>query len=453
MRGATLKNSVIITMFDTIVATATANGVGAISIVRVSGKDALKLSLKLLRLQNLRPREAKFTKIYSINNELIDEGIIIYFKSPNSFTGEDIVEFQTHGGFSVSNLVIENLINLGARVAQPGEFSKRAFLNSKMSLSKAETIQALINSRSNDSHKILARQLEGELGKFVNELRSELVKTLAYIETCIDYADDDLPSDILLDTDKMLDENIQKLENITTVSEQRKGLIDGFKVAIIGKPNVGKSSLLNAMLKKDRAIISDEAGTTRDTIEETLLVGTHLVRIIDTAGIRDGRSNVESLGIQHSLRVAKEADIIIAVFDSSRKQDEEDDKILEILENSDKKVIKVINKSDLDRELTSDISGIEISTKTSLKPLFNELKSYLDSQNYDGVMLITTRQITATKNALEALKRAKFQLKDGVLELFAYEINLAITEISSITRPFERSEILDEMFSSFCLGK
>lgn len=440
-------------MFDTIVATATANGVGAISIVRVSGKDALKLSLKLLKVKNLRPREAKFAKIYSVNGELIDEGIIIYFKAPNSFTGEDIVEFQTHGGFSVSNLVIENLLNLGARIAQSGEFSKRAFLNSKMSLSKAETIQALINSRSTDSHKILSRQLEGELGKFIDELRGELVKTLAYAETCIDYADEDLPSDILSSINSMLDKNIQKLSDIVEVSSQRKGLVEGFKVAIIGKPNVGKSSILNALLKKDRAIISDEAGTTRDTIEESLLIGTHLVRIIDTAGIRDGKSNVENLGIKHSLRVANEADIIIAVFDSSRVEDKEDEKILEILKNLDKKVIKVINKSDLDRKLSSDITGIEISTKSSLKPLLDELKKYLDSQNYDGIMLITTRQINATKNALKALKRAKFQLEESILELFAYEINLAIAEISSISRPFERSEILDEMFSNFCLGK
>lgn len=440
-------------MFDTIVATATANGVGAISIVRVSGKDALNISLFLLKIDELKPREAKFTKIYTVDGELIDEGIIIYFKAPNSFTGEDIVEFQTHGGFSVSNLVIENLLSLGARVAHPGEFSKRAFLNSKMSLSKAETIQALINSRSNDSHKILARQLEGDLGNFVSELRDELIKTLAYVETCIDYADDDLPSDILTQTNVMIDNNILKLSGIVDASEQRKGLIDGFKVAIIGKPNVGKSSLLNALLKKDRAIISDEAGTTRDTIEESLLVGTHLVRIIDTAGIRDGISNVENIGIKHSLRVANEADIIIAVFDNSRQFDKEDEKILEICSNSNKKVIYVLNKSDLKKCFCKDIDSIEISAKSSLSPLLDELKSYLDSQNYDGIMLITTRQILATKNALEALKRSKLQLEESVLELFAYELNLAISEISSITKPFERSEILDAMFSSFCLGK
>ncbi|NLY03449.1 MAG: tRNA modification GTPase [Campylobacter sp.] len=380
-------------MLDTIVAPATAHGVGAISIVRLSGKDALNISLKLLKVQSLEPRYAKFSKIYTLNNELIDEGIIIYFQAPFSFTGEDIVEFQTHGGFSVSNLLV-----------------------------------------------------------------NELVKTLAYVETCIDYAEDDLPSDILSQTNKMLSDNIAKLEEIVNVSEQRKGLIEGFKVTIIGKPNVGKSSLLNALLRKDRAIISDEAGTTRDTIEESLLVGTHLVCIVDTAGIREGTSNIENIGIEHSMRVANEADIIIAVFDNSREFTLEDNKILTICEdalNAGKKVIFALNKSDLSSKFSANFksSPIKISAKSSLCPLIETLKDYLDSMNYEGIMLITTRQINATKNSLNALKRAFIQLDDGALELFAYELNLAISEISTISRPFQRSEILDEMFSSFCLGK
>ncbi|CZE48772.1 tRNA uridine-5-carboxymethylaminomethyl(34) synthesis GTPase MnmE [Campylobacter geochelonis] len=441
-------------MTDTIVAVATAHGIGSISIVRLSGKDALSLAKKLIKNKDLAPRYATFSKIYSKDGDFIDEGIVIYFKSPFSFTGEDIVEFQTHGGFVISNLITEELIKLGARIAQPGEFSKRAFLNDKMDLAKAESIQALITSRSEDGARVLARLMHGELSEYVNSLRDELVKTLAYVETCIDYADDDLPSGILEQTKAMLEENYQKLSSIVEVSEQRKGLIEGFKIAIIGKPNVGKSSILNALLHYDRAIISDEAGTTRDRIEESLQVGTHLVRIIDTAGIRDGVSNIEKIGIENSIKATKEADIILAVFDNSRVVDDEDRKILEICKNSDKKIIYVLNKCDLPAKFELNLdNSLQISAKNSSNLILCELKTYLDTKNYDGIMLSSNRQIQACKNAKEAILRANNLLEESLLEFFAYELNLAITEISSITKPYERSEILDAMFSHFCLGK
>ncbi|MSN96114.1 tRNA uridine-5-carboxymethylaminomethyl(34) synthesis GTPase MnmE [Campylobacter sp. FMV-PI01] len=442
-------------MIDTIVAIATPNGIGSISVVRMSGKKALGIALKLLKIKILNPKEAKFAKIYSQKGEFIDEGIIIYFKSPSSFTGEDIVEFQTHGGFLISNLILKELINLGARLANPGEFSKRAFLNGKMDLSKALAIQNLITSRSIDSHRILSRQMCGELSEFVLNLRQSLIKTLAYVETCIDYAEDDLPSEILDDTKKMLNQNHKELSDIVEISEQRRGLIDGFKVAIIGKPNVGKSSILNTLLRYDRAIISDEAGTTRDSIEESLAIGTHLVKIIDTAGIRQGTSKIENIGIQNSIKIAKEADIILAVFDGSRKFDEEDAKILEICnQNKDKHIIYILNKSDLRQKFDFDTKKwLKISVKTSLKELLQELEKYLDSKNYAGLMLSCDTQIFAVNSAKDSILRALNLLNESELELFAYELNLAINEISSITRPFERAEILDAMFSSFCLGK
>ena len=444
-------------MNDTIVAISTANGVGAVSIIRVSGKDALTISLKLLKTKNLTPRYATLLKIYSLDDELIDRGIIIYFKSPKSFTGEDIVEFQTHGGFLISNLIIDELLKAGARLAQPGEFSKRAFLNDKMDLAKASSIQSLITARSKDALKILTYQMQGSLSEFVNSLRSELVKTLAYTEVCIDYAEEDLPTDILEKINILLSKNYKKLDEIVTISKQRKGLIEGFKVAIIGKPNVGKSSILNALLSYDRAIISNEAGTTRDSIEESLMLGSHLVRIIDTAGIREGVSSIEKIGIKTAIKKANEADIVLAVFDSSAKFDEEDRVILEIctgLEKNDKKIFYILNKSDLIQKFDKKLNKpLKISAKEGIRLVTDELKNYLDTKNYDGIMLTATYQINAVNSAKETILRAKNLLNENELELFAYEINSAISEISSITRPFERTEILDEMFSSFCLGK
>lgn len=442
-------------MNDTIVAISTANGVGAVSIIRVSGKDALNLSLKLLKVKNLTPRYATLLKIYSLDDEFIDRGIVIYFKAPKSFTGEDIVEFQTHGGFLISNLIIDELLKAGARLATPGEFSKRAFLNDKMDLSQANAIQNLITARSKDALKILSSQMQGFLSKFVDDLRSELVKTLAYTEVCIDYAEEDLPSGILEKIKILLEQNYKKLDEIVMISQQRKGLIEGFKVAIIGKPNVGKSSILNALLAYDRAIISNEAGTTRDSIEESLMIGSHLVRIIDTAGIRQGISNIEKIGIETSIKKANEADIILAVFDSSAKFDDEDKVILEICKNlNNKKIFYILNKSDLEAKFDKNLENpIKISVKNSIRSITDALKIYLDSKNYDGIMLSATYQINAANKAKEAIFRAMSLLNENELELFAYEINLAISEISSITRPFERTEILDEMFSSFCLGK
>ncbi|AKT90956.1 5-carboxymethylaminomethyluridine-tRNA synthase MnmEG, GTPase component [Campylobacter ureolyticus RIGS 9880] len=444
-------------MNDTIVAISTANGVGAVSIIRVSGKEALDISLKLLKTNKLTPRYATLLKIYSLDNELIDRGIIIYFKSPKSFTGEDIVEFQTHGGFLISNLIIDELLKAGARLAKPGEFSKRAFLNDKMDLAKASSIQSLITARSKDALKILTYQMQGSLSKFVESLRGELVKTLAYTEVCIDYAEEDLPTDILEKINILLSKNYKKLDEIVTISKQRKGLIEGFKVAIIGKPNVGKSSILNALLSYDRAIISNEAGTTRDSIEESLMLGSHLVRIIDTAGIREGVSSIEKIGIKTAIKKANEADIVLAVFDSSAKFDEEDRAILEIcigLEKNDKKIFYILNKSDLIQKFDKKLNKpLQISAKEGIGLVTDELKNYLDTKNYDGIMLTATYQINAVNSAKEAILRAKNLLNENELELFAYEINSAISEISSITRPFERTEILDEMFSSFCLGK
>ncbi|ELU3352466.1 tRNA uridine-5-carboxymethylaminomethyl(34) synthesis GTPase MnmE [Campylobacter jejuni] len=442
-------------MSDTIAAIATAHGVGSISIVRLSGERALEFALKLSHKTKLTPRHATFTKLFNQNNEIIDEAIMIYFKAPYSFTGEDIVEFQTHGGFSVSEVLLEELVSLGARLALAGEFSKRACLNGKMTPLKALNIQDLILSKSALAAKIIARNMQGNLGELLEKIRTDLVKTLAFVETSIDYADDDLPSDLLEQISTMCEENSKFLKEIYTLSQSKKGLIEGFKIAIVGKPNVGKSSLLNALLSYERAIVSDIAGTTRDTIEESFKLGTHLLRIIDTAGIRESKDVIEQIGVALSKKSLEDADIILAVFDASRVQDKEDGKIFELLANTDKKIFWILNKSDLENVFknTQNKNFIKLSAQKDITLLKEELQNYLNSFDSEGIMVSSLDLINACKISSEAIFRAKGLLEESSLELFAFELNLAINELARFTKDFQRDEILDEMFGNFCLGK
>ncbi|EPE1722941.1 tRNA uridine-5-carboxymethylaminomethyl(34) synthesis GTPase MnmE [Campylobacter jejuni] len=442
-------------MSDTIAAIATAHGVGSISIVRLSGERALEFALKLSPKTKLTPRHATFTKLFNQNNEIIDEAIMIYFKAPYSFTGEDIVEFQTHGGFSVSEVLLEELVSLGARLALAGEFSKRACLNGKMTPLKALNIQDLILSKSALAAKIIARNMQGNLGELLEKIRTDLVKTLAFVETSIDYADDDLPSDLLEQISTMCEENSKILKEIYTLSQSKKGLIEGFKIAIVGKPNVGKSSLLNALLSYERAIVSDIAGTTRDTIEENFKLGTHLLRIIDTAGIRESKDVIEQIGVALSKKSLEDADIILAVFDASRVQDKEDEKIFDLLANTDKKIFWILNKSDLENVFknTQNKNFIKLSAQKDITLLKEELQNYLNSFDSEGIMVSSLDLINACKISSEAIFRAKGLLEESSLEFFAFELNLAINELARFTKDFQRDEILDEMFGNFCLGK
>ncbi|EDP3713730.1 tRNA uridine-5-carboxymethylaminomethyl(34) synthesis GTPase MnmE [Campylobacter jejuni] len=442
-------------MSDTIAAIATAHGVGSISIVRLSGERALEFALKLSHKTKLTPRHATFTKLFNQNNEIIDEAIMIYFKAPYSFTGEDIVEFQTHGGFSVSEVLLEELVSLGARLALAGEFSKRACLNGKMTPLKALNIQDLILSKSALAAKIIARNMQGNLGKLLEKIRTDLVKTLAFVETSIDYADDDLPSDLLEQISTMCEENSKILKEIYTLSQSKKGLIEGFKIAIVGKPNVGKSSLLNALLSYERAIVSDIAGTTRDTIEESFKLGTHLLRIIDTAGIRESKDVIEQIGVALSKKSLEDADIILAVFDASRVQDKEDEKIFDLLANTDKKIFWILNKSDLENVFknTQNKNFIKLSAQKDITLLKEELQNYFNSFDSEGIIVSSLDLINACKISSEAIFRAKGLLEESSLELFAFELNLAISELARFTKDFQRDEILDEMFGNFCLGK
>jgi len=443
----------------TIAAIATASGISSISIIRVSGDLALTLAKKVSKKNEIIPRHAHLTSLYNKDNHLIDHAILIYFKNPHSFTGEDIVEFQCHGGMIVAQEILETLLAHGAVLAEPGEFSKRAFLNGKIDLTKAEAIAKLIEAKSVDAAKILAKQLKGDLKDFINESREAMLRATAYSEVMIDYAEEDIPDDILNNIVTQLDALIIKIDNIVDASKRRKGLIEGFRVAIIGKPNAGKSSLLNGLLSYERAIVSEIAGTTRDTIEEQVRIGSHIIRLIDTAGIRDARDTIEKIGVERSLESIAEADVVIALFDASRPFNEEDAKIVDILDNiEDKEIIVAVNKSDLEKVLELNnlekFSFIELSAKHNFKTLTDKLQEYFDNIGTDEeLMLISARQIDAVEKTKQAIIEAKEPLLLGELEFFSYHLQDAITALSSISKPYDSEEVLDKMFGEFCLGK
>lgn len=355
-------------------------------------------------------------------------------------------------------MILNEVLKNGARLANPGEFSKRAFLNGRIDLTKAEAIAKLIETRSVDGAKILARQLRGELQNFVENIREDLIEILAFVEVNIDYAEEDLPQNLLDQIAIKLKDITILLKNTYESSLRREGLIEGFRVAIVGKPNVGKSSLLNSLLNYDRAIISEIAGTTRDTIEEEVRIGTHLIKMVDTAGIRDSSDEIEKIGIQRSRDAINSSDIVIAIFDNSRINDEEDDVILGILDEftEDKNIITVLNKIDLPNNFDKTLlrKSLEISCKKDTFAIISKLKEILDGANQDDSLLLTSkRQMIAIKSAYEEIDSSKIVLNEGELEFFAFHINEAIMHISSITQNFDRDEILDKMFGSFCLGK
>ena len=444
---------------DTITAIATANGIGSIAIVRISGDRALEIAKRLSKRESFSPRYATLTNIYDKDETLIDEAIVIYFEAPYSFTAEHIVEIQCHGGFIVAQSILKATLQMGARVANAGEFSKRAFFNGRIDLSEAEAIAQLIEAKSEDAAKILASQMKGSLKEFIEEVRDEIIHILAFSEVSIDYAEEDLPEDLVLQLKVKL-EKLHKLLNKTLqASKSREGLMQGFRVAIIGKPNVGKSSLLNALLNFDRAIVSDIAGTTRDTIEEQVKIGSHLIRIIDTAGIREASDEIERIGIERSLEAIKESDIVVALFDSSREADEEDVEIVRLVkiakeENKDLIIIK--NKIDLQKRFTLDSLAfdLELNSRDDVTLLIEALERIMDRSNLsDEIMLISTRQIMAVEETMKNIEESFLPLEDQELEIFSFHLNEAIKEMASITRPFENDEMLDKMFGSFCLGK
>jgi len=443
---------------DTISAIATANGIGSIAIIRISGDKALQIAKTLSKQENFKTRYASLTNIYNEDEELIDEAIVIYFEAPYSFTAEHVVEIQCHGGFIVAQSILKATLKAGARLATAGEFSKRAFFNGRIDLSEAEAIAQLIEAKSEDAAKILASQMKGSLKSFIEDVRDEIIHILAFSEVSIDYAEEDLPEDLVAQIKAKLDELYLLLEKTLQASKSREGLMQGFRVAIIGKPNVGKSSLLNALLNFDRAIVSDIAGTTRDTIEEQVKIGTHLIRIVDTAGIREASDEIERIGIERSLEAIESADIVVALFDSSRVSNDEDVEIARLVEKykESKNIIVVKNKVDLEEKFSLENLAFDLSlnSKDDVSTLVNSLEEIMNKSNAsDEVMLISTRQISAVSETMKNIEESFIPLEDQELEIFSFHLNEAVKEMASITRPFENDEMLDKMFGSFCLGK
>ena len=446
------------TTTDTITAIATANGIGSIAIIRISGDDALSIAKTLTHKKEFTPRYATLTNVYDQEDELIDESLVIYFKGPFSFTGEDVIEIQCHGGFIVAQSILKAVLGSGARLAEAGEFSKRAFFNGRIDLSEAEAIAQLIEAKSEDAAKILAKQMKGSLKEYIEEIRDEIIHILAYSEVSIDYAEEDLPEDLIEQIKAKLNSLKASLLKTLSASKAREGLMQGFRVAIVGKPNVGKSSLLNSLLAYERAIVSDIAGTTRDTVEEQLKIGSHLIRIVDTAGIREADDEIERIGIERSLEAIKSSDIVVSLFDNSREIDAEDEQMLTLINNHSegKKVIYVKNKIDLEAKFDQNRVDfdLELNTKSGVEELVELLKTHMDTTNSsDEMMLISHRQISAVENTLQNIDEAFMPLEDQELEIFSFHLNEAVKEMASITRPFENDEMLDKMFGSFCLGK
>ena len=439
---------------DTICAIATANGIGSIAIIRLSGENALSIAKTLTKRKTLKTRYATLSNIYNADDELIDESIVIYFEAPFSFTAEHVVEIQCHGGFIVAQSILKAALNAGARLANAGEFSKRAFFNGRIDLSEAEAIAQLIEAKSEDAAKILASQMKGSLKYFIEDVRDEIIHILAFSEVSIDYAEEDLPQDLVLQIKAKLDELYKLLNKTLQASKSREGLMQGFRVAIVGKPNVGKSSLLNALLNFDRAIVSEIAGTTRDTIEEQVKIGTHLIRMVDTAGIREASDEIERIGIERSLEAIEQSDIVVALFDSSRESDDEDKEIARLVElaQKDKEVIVIKNKIDLDQKfilepLTFDI---ELNSKDDVTPLISALEAIMDvSNSSDEIMLISARQINAVEETMKNITESFIPLEDQELEIFSFHLNEAVKEMASITRPFENDEMLDKCLALF----
>lgn len=444
---------------DTICAIASASKEGAISIVRLCGPKAYEIASKLSNKKSIAPRYATLTYIYDAKNNPIDSVIAIYFKAPNSFNGEDIVELQCHGGVMSANLILNRCLEEGARLAQPGEFTKLAVLNSKITIDQAEAINQLISANSEKSAKYLAKHLQGSLGKMVDDMRASLIEALSFSEVCIDYADEDLPIDTIDRLKTKISKIADTLDYTVRASVAREGLFRGFKVSIIGKPNVGKSSLLNKILNFDRAIVSPIAGTTRDTIEEQIKIGGFAIRLVDTAGIRKTEDEIEKIGIEYSIKAFNDSEIVLALFDSSRALDEEDSEIISLINSNEaKKIIVVFTKSDLeckiDKNAFVNFNTIEYSKDEEPLKIYKELEEILDdSYDFEGDILINQRQIEAAQNAYLEVRNSISFLDTLELEFFSYHIKEAIEFISSITKPYDNDEMLDSMFKNFCLGK
>lgn len=415
-------------------------------------------------LENIKGYTIKYGHIVE-NEEIIDEVLVSYFKAPRSYTTENMCEINTHGGNIVIRKILDLCLKNGANLAEPGEFTKRAFLNGRIDLLQAESVIDVINAKSEKEAKTGIKQLEGVLSRKIKEIKQEILDVMVNVDVSIDYPEYDVEDVTNSQISSMLDSVQNKLEILEKSFDNGKLIKEGIKTAIIGKPNAGKSSLLNAILKEDRAIVTEYEGTTRDTIEEFVNIEGVPLKLIDTAGIRDAKDEVEKIGIKKSKEIANDADLIIAIFDSSKELTVEDEEILNIIKN--KKSIILLNKADLNsvltendakfKEITENVIKISALNGVGLEKLYNLISKMfsLEEINVDNDVIVTNlRHKNLISKAIENVKKAKNTVQENMpIDIIAIFIKDILEDLGNITGEVVTDDIINEIFSKFCLGK
>lgn len=450
-------------MTDTICAIATSVGTSAINIIKISGKESISIVNKIFTKDLLKAKTHTITFGYiKDKEEKVDEVLVSVFQEPNTYTGENIVEINTHGGLAVTNKILEMLLEQGCRLAEPGEFLKRAFLNGKRDLLEAESISDLINAKTEASRKMSMNGVTGELSRIIKNLRNKLLTIIANIEVNIDYPEYE---DAIVYTNELLKTNIIEIKNELKkiVDESEKGSIikNGINVGIVGKPNVGKSSLLNRLINEDKAIVTDVEGTTRDIVEGKIVINGIEINLIDTAGIRQTSNVVEKIGVEKSKSILETSDLLLAIFDGSKPLTKDDLDILKEIEN--KKSIIIINKEDLpmqiEKEKFSRYKTLQISIKENkgINDIIEEIKSLFnlnELETQDFTYLSNARQINLIKNCLSLSEEINKQNeKNTPVDLIQIDIQRLWEKLGELTGESYKDELLDEIFSKFCLGK
>lgn len=450
-------------MTDTICAIATSVGTSAINIIKISGKESISIVNKIFTKDLLKAKTHTITFGYiKDKEEKVDEVLVSVFLEPNTYTGENVVEINTHGGLAVTNKILEMLLEQGCRLAEPGEFLKRAFLNGKRDLLEAESISDLINAKTEASRKMSMNGVTGELSRIIKNLRNKLLTIIANIEVNIDYPEYE---DAIVYTNELLKTNIIEIKNELKkiVDESEKGSIikNGINIGIVGKPNVGKSSLLNRLINEDKAIVTDVEGTTRDIVEGKIVINGIEINLIDTAGIRQTSNVVEKIGVEKSKSILETSDLLLAIFDGSKPLTKDDLNILKEIEN--KKSIIIINKEDLpmkiEKEKFSRYKTLQISIKENkgINDIIEEIKSLFnlnELETQDFTYLSNARQINLIKNCLSLSEEINKQNeKNTPVDLIQIDIQRLWEKLGELTGESYKDELLDEIFSKFCLGK
>ncbi|MCW8452249.1 tRNA uridine-5-carboxymethylaminomethyl(34) synthesis GTPase MnmE [Legionella quinlivanii] len=442
---------------DSIVAIATPPGRGGVGIVRVSGPLAYEIGLKLSGQTQLIPRQAIYTRFYNLNQEIIDQGLILYFKNPHSFTGEEVVEFQGHGSPVVLDYLVNECLACGARLARPGEFSERAFLNDKIDLTQAEAIADLIHASTLTAARMAVRSLQGEFSKKIHALNEQIIHLRMYVEAAIDFPEEEV--DFLSDGKilQKLQSILTELQSLRTNANQGALLREGLSIVIVGKPNAGKSTLINHLAGREVAIVTDIAGTTRDIMREEVLLDDLPVHFIDTAGLRESEDIVEQEGIKRAWQAVRQADCVLMIMDIST--DHADCTISEeVRANLPQNVplVKVFNKIDLNPSALPDKEAIYISAKSGqgIEALKTKIKAIVGYQASEGQFIARRRHLQALEQAHQFLIKGLDQLinvKAG--ELLAEDLRQAHLQLCEITGEFSSDDLLGKIFSSFCIGK